>query len=52
VKIVQWNYQTVWIQLENNEWIYFVPTSESITILCADKALIDVLVSAIGKLGI
>jgi hypothetical protein len=29
-----------------------VPTSESITILCADKAPIDVLVSGIGKLGI
>jgi hypothetical protein len=42
----------VWTQLENNEWIYFVPTSESITILCSDKAPIDILVSGIGKLGI
>jgi hypothetical protein len=38
--------------LENNEWIYFVPTSESITILCPDKAPIDVMISGIGKLGI
>jgi uncharacterized membrane protein len=42
----------VWTQLENNEWIYFVPTSVSITILCSDKAPIDILVSGIGKLGI
>jgi hypothetical protein len=43
---------SVWTQLENNEWISFVPTSESITILCEDKAPIDVLVPGIGKLGI
>jgi hypothetical protein len=43
---------SVWTQLENNEWIYFVPTSESITILCTDQDPIDILVSGIGKLGI
>lgn len=43
---------SVWTQLENNEWIYFVPSSESITILCNDKSPIDVVISGIGKLGI
>ena len=43
---------SVWTQLTNNEWIYFIPTSESITILCTDKPPVDVMVSGIGKLGI
>jgi hypothetical protein len=43
---------SVWTQLTNNEWIYFVPTSESITILCTDKPPVDVIVSGVGKLGI
>jgi hypothetical protein len=43
---------SVWTQLENNEWIYFVPNSESITILCADRSLLDIVVTGIGKLGI
>lgn len=38
--------------LRNNEWIYFVPTSESITILCMTNPLVDVIVSGIGKLGL
>jgi len=43
---------SVWSQLENNEWIYFVPKSESITIVCMDKPPVDVIVSGIGKIGI
>jgi hypothetical protein len=43
---------SVWTELRNNEWIYFVPTSESITILCVADPLVDVIVSGIGKLGI
>jgi len=43
---------SVWTQLASNEWIYFTPTSESITILCTDKPPVDVMVSGIGKLGI
>jgi hypothetical protein len=39
-------------QLTNNEWIYFVSTSESVTILCTDKPPVDVIVSRVGKLGI
>ena len=43
---------SVWTQLANHEWIYFVPSSESITILCMEKPPVDVIVSGIGKLGI
>jgi len=43
---------SVWTQLRNNEWSYFVPTSESLTILCMAGPLVDVIVSGIGKLGI
>ena len=43
---------SVWTQLENNEWIYFVPTSETITILCSGKPPMDIFISGIGKLGI
>lgn len=42
----------IWTQLQNNEWIYFVPTSETITILCSGKPPMDVQVSGIGKLGL
>jgi hypothetical protein len=43
---------SVWTQLENNEWLHFVPSSESVTILCMDKPPVDVIVSGIGKLGV
>ena len=43
---------SIWTQLTNNEWIYFVPSSESITILCVVKPPVDIVVSGIGKLGI
>jgi hypothetical protein len=43
---------SVWTQLTNNEWIYFVATSESVTILCTDKPPVDVIISRVGKLGI
>jgi hypothetical protein len=38
--------------LEGNKWIYFVPSSKSIAILCEDKPPTDIIVSGIGKLGI
>jgi hypothetical protein len=41
---------SMWTQLTNNEWIYFVPNSESVTVLCADQPPVDVIVSGIGKL--
>ena len=43
---------SVWTQLANNEWIYFVPKSEGITILCKDRPPIDIVVQGDGKLGI
>ena len=43
---------SVWTQLLNNEWIYFIPKRESVTVLCADKPPVDVILSGIGKLGI
>ena len=43
---------SVWTQLANNEWIYFVPSSESVMILCMDKPPVDVIVSGISKSGI
>jgi hypothetical protein len=42
---------SVWTQ-ENNEWIYFMPTTESSTVLCRDRASIDVVLTGIGKLRI
>jgi hypothetical protein len=43
---------SVWTQLRNNEWIYFIPTSKSIAILCTDRAAVDVTLTGMGKLGI
>jgi hypothetical protein len=44
---------TVWTQLEKrNEWIYFIPSSDSITILCPEKEPIDVVLRNTGKLKI
>jgi hypothetical protein len=35
---------------QRNEWIYFSPVSDSITILCPDKEPLDVLLTGTGKL--
>jgi hypothetical protein len=43
---------SVWTQLSNNAWIYFVPKSETVTVLCGNKPPVDVVVSGIGKLSI
>lgn len=44
---------TIWTQLENrNEWIYFIPMKDSITILCPDKEPLDVVLTSTGKLTI
>jgi hypothetical protein len=34
-----------------NEWINFVPSSETIIVLCADRTPSDVVLTGIGKLG-
>jgi hypothetical protein len=41
---------SVWTQLTNNKWINFAFSSESITVRCVGKPLVDIIVSAIGKL--
>lgn len=44
---------SVWTQLEKkNEWIYFIPSRDSITILCPDKEPIDIALHGAGKLSI
>jgi hypothetical protein len=41
----------IWTQLEQrNEWIYFIPLSDSVTILCPDKEPTDAILTGIGKL--
>ena len=43
---------TLWFQLDNNEWLYFIPISDSITILCNNNDPIDVPLKGVGKLSI
>lgn len=42
----------VWTQLTNNEWMYFIPSRESVTILCLGQPPVDVMISGTGKLGV
>jgi hypothetical protein len=41
---------TLWTQLDNNEWLYFAPISESVTVLCNDKGPLDVTLTGVGKI--
>jgi hypothetical protein len=43
---------TVWTQIGKNEWVYYVPNRDSITILCADRVPVDVPLKGAGKLSI
>lgn len=43
---------TVWIQLVNNQWIYFAPYADTVTILCNEKEPVDITLQGIGKLHI
>ena len=43
---------TVWTQVSDNEWVYYVPGKESITVLCADRDPVDVPLRGAGKLVI
>ncbi|XP_063243809.1 uncharacterized protein LOC134543038 [Bacillus rossius redtenbacheri] len=42
--------QTLWIQLEYNEWIYIAPDKEKITIVCDQTGPFDATVEDTGKL--
>jgi hypothetical protein len=41
---------SVWTQLSSNAWVYFVPRSETVTILCGERPPVDVVITGIGKL--
>jgi hypothetical protein len=43
---------TIWTQLVKNEWLYFVPVAESVTILCKNKDPLDVMLTGVGKLAL
>ena len=43
---------TVWTQITDNEWIYYVPRRKSIIILCADRDPVDVPLKGAGRLSI
>jgi hypothetical protein len=43
----------VWTKLEDrNEWIYFIPSRDSVTIVCANKEPMEIVISGTGKLTI
>jgi len=43
---------TVWTQINDNEWIYYVPRKESMTILCAGRDPVDVPLKGAGRLSV
>jgi hypothetical protein len=43
---------TVWIQVSDNEWVYYVPGKESVTVFCADRDPVDIPLKGAGKLVI
>jgi hypothetical protein len=51
VHYVQLN-NTVWTQISDTEWIYYVPRKDSITILCADRDPVDAPLMGAGRLAI
>jgi hypothetical protein len=43
---------TVWTQVSDNEWIYYTPGVDSLTVLCADRNPVDIPLKGAGKLKI
>jgi hypothetical protein len=44
---------TIWTQLEQrNEWIYFTPFSDSVTIVCSDREPVEIQLRGTGKLSV
>jgi hypothetical protein len=41
---------TIWTQLDNNEWLYFAPVAKRVTVLCNDRDPLDVTVTGVGKI--
>jgi hypothetical protein len=50
-RIVELN-NSVWIHLDNNEWVYFIPNTDSITVVCRDKELVEITMMGGGKLSL
>jgi len=42
--------QTIWTQLDNNEWLFVAPKPEVLTVLCSKHEPSDVTVIGTGKL--
>lgn len=42
--------ETLWVQLDDNEWIYVAPYTEKLTVVCDDGSPFDVTISNTGKL--
>jgi len=43
---------TVWTKINDNEWIYYVPRKDSMTILCADRDPVDIPLKGAGRLSV
>jgi hypothetical protein len=43
---------TVWTQISDNEWVYYVPSKDSITILCTGHDPVDITLKGAGKLSV
>ena len=43
---------TVWTQITDIEWIYYVPRRDIIIIFCADRDPVDVPLKGVGRLSI
>ena len=41
---------TVWTQVNGNEWVYYTPGVDSMTVLCADRDPVDIPLKGAGKL--
>jgi hypothetical protein len=41
---------TVWTQVKDNEWIYYTPGADSMTVLCADRDPVHVPLKGAGRL--
>ncbi|PNF29812.1 hypothetical protein B7P43_G10072 [Cryptotermes secundus] len=48
-RIVELN-QTLWTQLNNNEWLYVAPVVDTLTVLCSGQEPSDVQIHGTGKL--
>jgi hypothetical protein len=43
-------YQTLWTQLNNNEWLYVAPLVDTLTVVCSGQEPTDVQIRGTGKL--